>query len=65
MGIVRDETRIRFMAIAQRMIEEESIQGLILGCTEIPLLLNKEELGIPFLDTATIHAESAFRYSLS
>ena len=65
LGIMRDETRKGFLEIAQRMIDEESIQGLILGCTEIPLLLTKEELGIPFFDTSRIHAESAFRYALS
>lgn len=64
-GIMLDETRGGFLKIAQRMIDEESIQGLILGCTEIPLLLTKEELGMPFFDTSKIHAEAAFRYCLS
>ena len=63
-GIIRDETRKGFLEVAQRMIDEESIQGLILGCTEIPLLLGKEKFVIPFFDTSKIHAESAFRYSL-
>lgn len=64
-GIIRSETRKEFLRIAQRMIDEESIEGLILGCTEIPLLLTKDELGIPFLDTSRIHAESAFSYALT
>lgn len=64
-GITQDETRKGFLEIAQRMIDEGSIQGLILGCTEIPLLLGKEKFLIPFFDTAKIHAESAFRYSLT
>ena len=63
-GIIRDETRKGYLEVAQRMIDEESIQGLILGCTEIPLLLGKEKFVIPFFDTSKIHAESAFRYSL-
>ncbi len=63
-NIIRDETRKGFLEVAQRMIDEESIQGLILGCTEIPLLLGKEKFVIPFFDTSKIHAESAFRYSL-
>lgn len=65
LGILRDETRAGFLEIARRMIEEESIQGLIIACTEMPLLLTKDELGIPFFDTSKIHAQSAFRYSLS
>lgn len=64
-GIMLAETRGRFLQIAQRMKEEDSIQGLILGCTEIPLLLTREELGIPFFDTSKIHAQSALRYSVA
>lgn len=64
-GITQDETRKGFLEITQRMVDEESIQGLILGCTEIPLLLGKEKFLIPFFDTSRIHAESAFRYSLT
>ena len=64
-GIMLAETRGRFLQIAQRMKEEDAIQGLILGCTEIPLLLTREELGIPFFDTSKIHAQSALRYSLA
>ena len=64
LGVIRDETRQGFLEVAQRMIDEESIQGLILGCTEIPLLLGKEKFVIPFFDTSKIHVESAFRYSL-
>jgi aspartate racemase len=63
-----DDTRNEFLEITRRMIAEESIEGLILGCTEIPLLLNKsneEEFGIPFFDTSRIHVQSAFRYCLS
>ena len=63
-GIIRDETHTGLLEIARRMIGEESIQGLILGCTELPLILTKGDLGIPFFDTSKIHAESAFRYSL-
>ena len=63
-GIIQDKTRKGFLEVAQKMIDEESIQGLILGCTEIPLLLGKEKFVIPFFDTSKIHAESAFRYSL-
>jgi aspartate racemase len=65
LGVMLDETRKNFLKITQRMIDQEAIQGLILGCTEIPLLLTKEELGIPFFDTSKIHAQSALRYCLS
>ena len=36
----------------------------ILGCTELPLILDKEACGIPFLNTTAIHAESIVKYCL-
>jgi len=45
-------------------VNEEKIEGLILGCTELPLILTKDEFNIPFLNTAKIHAESVIRYCL-
>jgi len=67
-GLFLDETRETYLKIARRMKDEQSIQGLILGCTEIPLLLDKsqqEYLSIPLLDTSLIHMRSALRRSLS
>jgi len=59
-GRFLDETRDRIMAIAERLKEERSIQGLILGGTELPLLLRDDaRLGIPFLDTTQIHVQVA------
>jgi aspartate racemase len=46
------------------MVDKHSIDGLILGCTELPLILNKDEFGIPFLNTTAIHAESIVSYCL-
>jgi aspartate racemase len=38
------------------MIHEQQIQGLILGCTELPLVFNdKSKLSVPYLDTMKIH----------
>jgi aspartate racemase len=59
-----DETRENLLKIVKRMIDEDKIQGVILGCTELPLILTKDEFGIPFLNTAKIHAKSAVQYSL-
>lgn len=64
-GKILDETRKALLSIVKNMIAKESIQGLILGCTELPLILKKDEFGIPFLNTTKIHAESAVRYCLS
>ena len=42
----------------------EQLQGIILGCTEIPLLLAEADAGVPLFDTTAIHAEAALRYAL-
>ncbi|MBW2017436.1 MAG: amino acid racemase [Deltaproteobacteria bacterium] len=64
-GIIREETRRGFLDIAEKMRKENSIEGLILGCTEIPLLLGGEDIGMPFFDTSRIHVESALEYSMN
>lgn len=63
-GRFRDETRAGLLDIVKKMIERHSIEGLILGCTELPLILEKDEFGIPFFDTTRIHAERAIAYCM-
>lgn len=64
LGIIKDETREALLAIVKRMIERDGIDALILGCTELPLILHGEAHGIPFLNTTAIHVESIVRYCL-
>jgi aspartate racemase len=53
------ETRERLLEIIQRMKEQEQIQAVILGGTELPLLLRDDTAcGIPLLDTTQIHVEA-------
>ncbi len=47
------------------MAGKEGIEALILGCTELPLILSEEVVGIPVLDTTRIHGEAALNFSLS
>jgi aspartate racemase len=48
------------LAIAKELKEHQTIDGLILGGTELPLILHDErDLGIPFLDTTRIHVNAA------
>jgi len=62
LGIFTDEPRKGLLAIIERMIAEEKIDGVILGCTELPLILVKSEFSIPFLNTTAIHVESIVDY---
>lgn len=56
-GIFSDETRQGLLAIIETMITRDKIDGVIMGCTELPLILDKSEFGIPFLNTTAIHVE--------
>ena len=54
--VFRPETRARLLEIADEMKRRDNIEGLILGGTELPLLLRDEEQnGMPLLDTTRIH----------
>jgi aspartate racemase len=64
LGIIKKSTRQELLSIAKRMIDEDSIDGLTLGCTELPLILEKDECGIPFLNTTSIHVDSIVDYCI-
>jgi len=54
----------RYIAIINRLVKEEGAQGVILGCTEIPLLVKQKDVTIPVFDSTQIHAQAAFDYAL-
>lgn len=65
-GVFLGETRKGLLAIVNRMKQNANIQGLILGGTELPLILQDvSDNGIPFLDTTRIHADDAVAQILS
>ncbi len=64
LGIIKNSTRQELLSVVKRMIDEDSIDGLILGCTELPLILEKDEYGIPFLKTTAIHIDSIVDYCI-
>lgn len=57
LGILREATLRSFQKIIERMKNENGIEAIILGCTELPLLLNDEVSPVPCLDTAKIHVQ--------
>lgn len=65
LGIFQDATRDELLGIAKRMRDEERIDGLILGCTELPLIITRSEFNIPFLNTTAIHCESIVEYCIT
>lgn len=65
LGNFLDETKEGLLNIIKRMIKDNSIEGVILGCTELPLILTKSEFGIPFFNTSKIHVESIIKHYLN
>jgi aspartate racemase len=65
-GVVLAATRERYIAIARKMREQQGIEALILGGTELPLLLRDAiGIGMVLLDTARLHVEAAVSELLS
>ncbi len=62
-GIIKESSKEKFKRIIKNLAEKGA-EGVILGCTEIPLLIKQEDVDIPIFDTTKIHAEYAVRYSL-
>jgi len=63
-GVIRDASREVFLGIIDDL-EARGAEGVILGCTEIPLLVSQELSALPLFYTTTSHAETALRYALA
>jgi aspartate racemase len=64
LGQIRPESRQAYREIIARLIERGA-QGIILGCTEIMLLVKEEDSAVPLFDTTTIHAAVAVDHALA
>jgi len=64
-GYIVERTRQELLGIIRMMADKEGIEALILGCTELPLILFEEVVDIPTLDTTRIHAEAALNLAQS
>ncbi len=62
-GIFTDELKDRYKEIINRVMQQGA-EGVVLGCTEIPLLIKQQDSPIPVFDTALIHATAAVEFAL-
>jgi len=62
-GKILDKSRETYKKIIGNL-ENQGAEGVILGCTEIPLLISNEDVSIPVFDTTTIHAKKAVDWAL-
>ena len=63
-GRIQPQSREQYLRIIKRMIEEGA-EGIILGCTEIGLLVKQSDCPVPVFDTTRIHAEAAVAFALA
>lgn len=63
-GEVKDSSREYYKKVINQMIREDGIEGIILGCTEIEMLIKQSDLDIPIFDTTQSHIDSIVDYSL-
>ncbi len=63
LGIIRPESREKYIQIMEKLVAQ-GVQGIILGCTEIELLVRPQDSSVPLFATTQIHAVAAVEYAL-
>lgn len=63
LGIITPQSKCEYKRIINRLVEQGA-EGIILGCTEIGLLVKQEDSTIPLYDTTILHAKGAVDYAL-
>ena len=63
MGVIKEDSR-SFFAQAIEDLKDQGCGGVILGCTEIGLLVRPEDSSLPLFDTTVIHAQAAAKRAL-
>ncbi len=62
-GIIKDSTKNDFKKYIRNLVDKGA-EGIILGCTEIPLIIKQEDSPVPVFDTTSIHAKAAVDFAL-
>jgi aspartate racemase len=62
-GVFLPDTKQKFLTIINKLIDRGA-EGIILGCTEIPILIKQEDCKVPVFDTTQIHADAAVEFAL-
>jgi len=61
---IRQSSKEQSIRIINSLVDE-GVEGVILGCTELPLLIKQQDSNVPLFDTTKIHASSAVNFALS
>jgi aspartate racemase len=63
LGEIKEQSKDKFKSIIQNLVDQGA-QSVILGCTEIPLIVSQEDYSIPVYDTTMLHAQAAVDFAL-
>ena len=63
-GIVKESTLAEFQEIISKMRDEQGIEAVVLGCTELPILLNSDNCPVPCLDSVDIHINDLIKLAM-
>jgi aspartate racemase len=63
-GIIKAETKSVYLSIIDELIKNGA-EGIVLACTEIPMIISQEDVSIPVFDTTQIHSMAAVEFALS
>ena len=63
LGRIKESSRNKLIAIMESLVKRGA-EGIILGCTEIPLLIKQKDVSVPIFNTTSIHAKAAVNYAL-
>ncbi|HIW50427.1 MAG TPA: amino acid racemase [Candidatus Blautia intestinavium] len=63
-GIVIPSDKEKMIALANKYIEKENVDALILGCTELPFAIKPEDVNVPIVNTLQVHINAIYKYAI-
>ncbi len=63
-GVIKDDSKRQYLLIIESLIKQGA-QAIVLGCTEIGMLIQQEDVSVPIFDTTSLHAQAAVDFALS
>lgn len=63
-GIFSEQTKQRYLNIISDLMNDGA-EGIVLGCTEIPLIIQQSDVSVPIFDTTLLHSRAAIEFALT
>lgn len=64
LGVVKEDSRAEYLRVIESL-QQRGAQGILLGCTELGLIVSGEDVSLPLFDTTIIHAQKAVELALN